>query len=175
LSFYHHMEAVGQLWTKHQNVTNSDANPTVIFTSESKAVVQEQVEFASNLTIQQTLPHKFGFVTNSEDRHPDSGFGRDAEIRHSTISADDAMLDAMSSLKLQLLPRISMGNCCSNFHILIADFLMEGCGVASDNTFKCLQENEDPRFIVCCQWHKNCPAERQELLDSRNLTLPTYN
>ena len=48
---------------------------------------------------------------------------------------DANMLSSMSSLKAQLLPRLSIGNCCSNFHTLLSDFLVEGCGAASENTF----------------------------------------
>jgi hypothetical protein len=71
------------------------------------------------------------------------------------------MLSAVSSLMLQLYPRISIGNCCSNFHTLLNDFLSDGCGAASDNTFVCLQEYKDPRLRVCCGWFKDCKAGRQ--------------
>jgi len=53
-----------------------------------------------------------------------------------------------------------MGNCCSNFHAMLSDFLSEGCGAASDNTFMCLQEFDDPMVRVCCGWHKDCVAKR---------------
>jgi hypothetical protein len=76
------------------------------------------------------------------------------------------MLSAISSLKAQLLPRITIGNCCSNFHTLLNDFLSEGCGAASDNTFLCLQENEDPILRVCCGWHKKCIAEKKKLINA---------
>jgi hypothetical protein len=77
------------------------------------------------------------------------------------------MLSAMSSLKAQLLPRITIGNCCSNFHALLNDFLSEGCGAASDNTFLCLQEYEVPELRVCCGWHRQCIAEKQQLIESK--------
>lgn len=80
--------------------------------------------------------------------------------------ADSIMLSAMSSLKAQLLPRITIGNCCSNFHTLLNDFLSEGCGAASDNKFLCLQEYEDPRLRVCCGWHKKCIADKQKLINA---------
>ena len=75
---------------------------------------------------------------------------------------DANMLSSMSSLKAQLLPRLSIGNCCSNFHTLLNDFLLEGCGAASENTFTCLQEyNGDPLLRVCCSWHKECRASKK--------------
>lgn len=77
------------------------------------------------------------------------------------------MLSAMSSLKAQLLPRISIGNCCSNFHVLLNDLLSEGCGAASDNKFLCLQEYDDPALRVCCGWHSDCKQQKADFLKSR--------
>ena len=73
---------------------------------------------------------------------------------------DANMLSSMSSLKLQLLPRVSIGNCCSNFHAMLHDFVSEGCGAASDNTFMCLQDYDDPLFRVCCGWQLECKARK---------------
>ncbi len=173
LSFYQHMAAASHLWSTHLEANNSTlTKPSVVFTSDSKAMAKEQVDFSSNSTIQRTLPHQFEFVTNLRDRHPDSGYARGKEIRTSNVTLDDAMLDVMSTLKLQMLPRVTMGNCCSNFHVLLGDFLMEGCGAASENTFHCIQEHPDPRYLLCCSWHKDCPAQRQQRLEDLNLTRP---
>ncbi len=88
----------------------------------------------------------------------------------STNDADAIMISALSSLKAQLLPRLSIGNCCSNFHILINDFLFEGCGAASSSTFHCIQETEDPLLMVCCGWHHDCHLRKKELLLQMNAT-----
>jgi len=69
---------------------------------------------------------------------------------------DSNMLSSMSSLKAQLMPRLSIGNCCSNFHAMLNNFPSEGCGAANENTFTCLQEYHDPLLRVCCGWHKEC-------------------
>jgi hypothetical protein len=87
------------------------------------------------------------------------------------MDADEMMLSSMSSLKMQLVPRVSVGNCCSNFHVLLNDFLIEGCGAASDNTFLCLQEYHDPLLKVCCGWHTDCMAQKKELREKRALLL----
>ena len=167
---------MNQLWNQfHANGTTNN-NPTVVFTSESKAVALDQIEFASNTTLQHTLERTFDFVTNLQDQHTDTGSARESwKIRNQNVSNDENMLQTMTSLKLQLLPRYSLGNCCSNFHVLMADFLMEGCGKARDNTYTCLQEHPDPRFIVCCSWKKGCPAKRQAKLDSQNKKNQTVN
>lgn len=89
-----------------------------------------------------------------------SFFSNSVYNKNIVSDADSIMLSAISSLKAQLLPRMSIGNCCSNFHTLLNDFLSEGCGAASSNIFLCLQEYEDPRLRVCCGWHKKCMAEK---------------
>jgi hypothetical protein len=84
-----------------------------------------------------------------------------------SFDLEAAMLSSISSLKLQLLPSLSIGNCCSNFHALLNDFLYEGCGAASENHFHCLQENkieDDPRLVVCCGWHGECKKKKQEAI-----------
>jgi hypothetical protein len=78
--------------------------------------------------------------------------------------ADSFMLSAMSAIKLQLLPRISIGNCCSDFGRMLNDYLSEGCGAASDNDFLCLQEYHDPTLRICCSWHHGCIEDRKAAL-----------
>jgi len=75
------------------------------------------------------------------------------------------MLSSISSLKLQLMARVSIGNCCSNFHAMLSDLMLAGCGAASDNKFMCLQEYDDPLLRVCCGWHKQCIANKKKLID----------
>jgi len=173
LSFHQHLEGVTALWQQHQNATRqttSSKNLTVVFTTEATSMVQEQVRYSSNrATLQQQqqqqeqLPFTFRFVTNTRDVTPDTGF---VKLRHAALNftADESMLSAVTSLKFQLLPRVSLGNCCSNFHVLLSDFLMEGLGAAFDNSFTCLQELRDPRLAVCCGWHKQCKMDRAQAL-----------
>ena len=126
-------------------------------------MVKEQKEFEKNVTLQQDFPFHFKFLTNNFDVTPDSGFVKDIQ-QTMNFTADDSMLSAVTSLKFQLLPRVSLGNCCSNFHVLLNDFLVEGLGAASENSFKCFQEFEDPRLKICCGWHKECKKARAEAL-----------
>lgn len=174
LSFDQHMQVVNTQWAKHnQKDGTNEQDVSVLFTTESKAMVQEQIEFSQNDDLKMKYPFSFRFVTNTKDVTPDTGFIKEVTGNGETDSADDAMLSSMSSFKSQLLPRVSVGNCCSNFHALLNDFLMEGCGAASDNTFLCLQEyDEDPLLKVCCGWHHDCKIKKQEYIESlkRNST-----
>jgi hypothetical protein len=158
------MEATTVLWKRHQNVTNAKSDPSVVFTTEAKGMVMEQEQFVSNATLRKSLSFDYTFLTNHKDVTPDTGFLKDLRRKKTNFTADESMLSAVTSLKFQLLPRVSLGNCCSNFHVLLGDFLMEGLGAASDNTFKCLQEFEDPRLKVCCGWHKQCKKDRAQAL-----------
>jgi hypothetical protein len=73
LSFGQQMQVTSQQWQKHQNSTGTTANPTVVFTTESKRVVEEQQLFVAN-DEQKNFPFLFKFVTNAQDVTPDSGF-----------------------------------------------------------------------------------------------------
>jgi hypothetical protein len=126
-------------------------------------MVQGQRDFETNTTLQKDFPLSFQFLTNHKDVTPDSGFVQNIK-KTMNFTADESMLSAVTSLKFQLLPRVSLGNCCSNFHVLLNDFLVEGLGAASENTFKCLQEFEDPRLKICCGWHHKCKRVRAEAL-----------
>ena len=139
LSFAEHMRVVDQ-W-------ETESSGSILFTSEASEMVQAQREYRSNRT----------FVTNTRDITPDTGF-----LSKSKIDTDEAMLSAMASLQLQLHGHVTVGNCCSNFHVLLADLLMEGCGV--ENTFLCLQENEDMALRICCGWQAECKAARAAFL-----------
>jgi hypothetical protein len=137
-------------------------------------MVKEQKEFEKNATLQQDFPFRFKFLTNNFDVTPDSGFVKDIQ-QTMNFTADDSMLSAVTSLKFQLLPRVSLGNCCSNFHVLLNDFLVEGLGAASENSFKCFQEFTDPRLKICCGWHKECKKDRAEALAAlANETAATF-
>lgn len=162
------MQAAAEAWNKHSNdakpVVATTRNPTILFTTESREVVEAQKQFIlanHSSPFYQQYNLSFDFVVNHHDVTPDTGYLPHAvvvvaEEDDDSFTADDAMLSAVSSFQLQLLARTSVGNCCSHFHHLLNDFLMEGCGAAHANQFMCLQESDDPLLHVCCAWHKEC-------------------
>lgn len=172
LSFDQHMQVVNSMWSRHRNTSSTTSDINVLFTTESKAMVQEQKDFASNAAMQSKYPLTFNFVTNSKDVTPDTGFMKGVRDKN---TVEESMLSSISSFKAQMLPRVSIGNCCSNFHALLNDFLMEGCGAASENSFLCLQESEDPALRVCCGWHHACKKAKKKYLEElkANQTLST--
>lgn len=139
-------------------------------------MVAEQRAFSTNATAQGALSIPFRIVSNTKDVTPDTGFVSDATGRgNASFSADDALLSAVSSIKFQLLPRLTLANCCSNFHVLLGDLLAGGCGAAESNSFHCMQENEDPALRVCCGWFKNCKEEKRTALAERQVSLLNSN
>jgi hypothetical protein len=168
LTFDQHMRVASKMWKRHGTstaISNVDVDPSIVFTTESTAMQEEQRLFATNSSARSRYP-AFRFVTNSHDVTPDSGRFRDVA---KNVSADDAMLSAFSSLQLQLTARVSIGNCCSNFHRMLQDYLIEGCGAASDSYFHCLQEDDDPELRVCCFKSKSCIEGRhRQIMERRN-------
>jgi hypothetical protein len=164
LSFPQYMSAVSKIWTKRSNARlESQPETNIVVTTESQRVLRELEEFASNDTLRKSVPFPFRFVTNHRDVAQDTGY-LEHIADHPTLTADKAMLSALSSLKAQLATSITVGNCCSNFHLLLSDLLSEGCGARKDSNFQCLQDHDDPEFRICCGWDKSteCRARRNQ-------------
>jgi hypothetical protein len=143
----------------------------LIVTTESLAMVDEISRFKSNETAQSILPYEFHILTNERDVTPDTGYIPSLLLETTNLSftADEALLSAVSSLQYQLSARVTIGNCCSNFHVLLADLLAAGCGAAANHTFHCLQEHDDPHYRVCCGWFRNCKEEKRMAIEKMKL------
>jgi hypothetical protein len=182
LTFTQHMQALRAWWMKDHG-SNGAAGVrqavAVLFTSESDQMDLERLSYVNESIHNPHLhpPPTFRFVTNERDARPNTGNSRYiahlASLRHVNMTADTVMLSAVSSIQFQLLAGSTMGNCCSNFHMLLKEMLEAGCG-ATDNSFYCMDRNEDPALRVCCGWSNTCKAIKQRDLDAlRNQTLAT--
>lgn len=135
---------------------------TVIVTSESRKVYNEQKLFLKASAGNNTFP--FHLVNNNFDLQ--QGTGDPASMSSGkNVSLEDIMMSSISSLQLQLQTRYTFGNCCSNFHLLLFDFLEEGCGPAKDHQSECLQDSQYPEYRLCCLWSKN-----DECIQKKNAT-----
>lgn len=161
LTFDQYMAAAKELWTS----TGLSKSAHVIVTSESKSVLLETVAFPLG-TDNGSFP--LSFITNHLDVAQDTGYIQDylRSQKGTSITADQIQLSAMASLKLQLFSGVTLGNCCSNFHLLLKDLLSAGCGASFSNTFQCLQDHENPEFRACCSWDKSIECQSR-----RNLTI----
>lgn len=193
------MQVTSDVWHRHMQATGRTVDPTVVFTTEATNMVKEQLAFVAEnserkypfkfdfVTNTRDITPDSGFMKDISKLRVSiccpskrcqwlsNAFVLSRGIPFTVWSskgesdADEVMLSAVSSLKAQLLPRVSIGNCCSNFHVMLNDFLSEGCGAASDNTFMCLQEYDDPLLHVCCGWHHECMEKKKALLLNSSL------
>ena len=164
LAFPQYMKVMGQIWNTHQDLVGesaaahgvTDLTTSIVLTTESQSVLRDKERFETNETLRQQVPFKYQFVTNDHDVMQSTGLPKNfVKNLQFQSTQDEIMLSAVSSLKAQLMAKFTVGNCCSNFHLLLFDFLQDGCGAAKDNIGQCLQDNEDPEFRLCCMWSKS--------------------
>jgi hypothetical protein len=137
----------------------------IIVTSESPDVFQDLRDFQERENNHQhkNLSFPFKFVTNDMDVLQNTG--NPSKMSTTASSKEDIIVSALASLKMQFYAKYSVGNCCSNHHLLLFDFLSEGCGASdSDHVANCMQDHEDERFRICCGWTKTeeCLARRAQ-------------
>lgn len=82
-----------------------------------------------------------------------------------THDANTLMMSVLSTLKTQLLPQLTVTNCCSGFHQMINDMLQEGCGWVEANINKCLQDTDDPLLVPCCGHNIPCMEKKKDILE----------
>ena len=192
LSFEKYMNLMDYTWDKQKSKlvgtsTGSQFHslkPSIILTSESSSMHKAQEDFVNH----RNHSLLFHFIKNEFDLQQGSGnpsnFWDDPQSvvtslsvqkpqekqrNHTTTTTmDDIMLSSISSLQVQLHARYTVGNCCSNFHSLLFDFIKGGCGVNHDHVAECLQDNELPEFRICCQWSKeeHCLTKKNDNLFS---------
>jgi hypothetical protein len=111
------MRAADMVWQDHQPTTTKNGDrstPTIIFTTESIKMIKEQKAYISN-----NASSRHQFLTNTRDVIPNTGLISEVARNEERFTADENMLSAISSFSFQLLPGVSLGNCCSNFHMLL--------------------------------------------------------
>ena len=163
LTFTQYMRIVEQLWRKPSisSLYGSSKHVNILLTSDDKRVLQEQDLFMTNDTLRGSLSFTPTFILNSQDVYQTEAWHRPS------VSADEQLLTALSSLKMQLNAKYSFGNCCSHFHKMIFDLLNGGCGITKDVHTECLQTNENPEFRICCwprQQQQRCVRRRDQQL-----------
>jgi len=155
----------------------AEGETSLVFTTEARDMAQQQRDFVSNETSQLEIgigpsaSLKIRIAPNTHDVLPDTGSVLYKKMRLE-LSPDEVMLSAVSSLKFQLLPSATVGNCCSNFHILLHQLFRAGCGATPTHHFHCMQDNADPALRMCCVWQKDCIEKKK--LEMAALS-PSYN
>lgn len=157
LTFDQYMQWALQQYNKYSNNATTQNVASLVLTSESGSMMRARYKY-NDLN-----EFPFRFVVNADDTTQGTGIPR--KYRGKNKGAHEVMLSTMAALKLQLMPKYSVANCCSNFHQMILDLLRAGCGAVRNPVFQCLQEADDPQFHVCCQWtsEERCKRVFEEL------------
>jgi hypothetical protein len=154
LPFGKYMALAKETWfSSHKNQTERRRG-TLIMTTEDEKLFQQRLSFNP----QSQFP--LDFVVNEQDSFQGTG-----NVQVFGENADDIMISSLIALQMQFHAGHVYGNCCSNFHLLLFDFLREGCGLTTQTT--CLQETKD--YNVCCQWTstEECNAIRINFKDEK--------
>lgn len=113
----------------------------IMLTSEDKKMIEARLAFSSK---NDTFP--FDFIINEDD----AGQGTGLPGAFKADTADHIMISSLVSMKMQLQTDIMAVNSCSNFHKLLIDLAMHGCGAHS--YFEEYKSNPNPKFQLKCLW-----------------------
>lgn len=138
LNFSQYMRLAEELWEESQEGSVFRAQRgKIIMTTEDPTLMSKRHLY------NKSSGFPLDFVVNEHDPLQGSG-----NTRVFKASADKILTSSMAAMTMQFHASIVVGNCCSNFHIMMFDFLREGCGLTK--TFKCLQETK--KYNLCCEW-----------------------
>jgi hypothetical protein len=143
LSFDTYMNLADEVWLEH--FSDHDKG-SVIITTEATDVANGSRMYAAS---HDGVGGKLSIVMNHDDVLQDTGRPRTPKYR---VRADDVMESTLIAMRLQFHAKFTIGNCCSNFHLLLFDLLQHGCGLSE--TQQCLQETANASYHACCQWSK---------------------
>jgi hypothetical protein len=115
-------------------------NVSLIITTEDSKIAEMSKNFTSS---------KFKIVMNTNDVLQNSGRPSTFKFKR---QARNIMISSLVAIKLQLLSRHMIGNCCSNFYLLLRDLQNFGCGMALESA--CLQDALEERFHIQCMWDR---------------------
>ena len=144
MTFDDSMQMVKEFVAKRKKALNEEGKNTtlenIVLTSEDKQIVQARLNFPKN----ETFP--FDFIVNENDAGQGSGFPKDFKPG----SADNVMFSSLVSLQMQMRAESIVLNQCSNFHRLMTDLVINGCG--SQNYLEEYKENDNPKYRMTCKW-----------------------
>ncbi len=136
------MDLMQWLWNRHGIPGRRRA---IILTSEDELIMPQRFPYIKNTSF------NFSFIVNEQDRQPSGG-----RPERYQGHGDEVMISSLVAMKLQLKADVLVGNCCSNFHKVLFDFAIEGCGANRNGSTYCVNEMYDqPQFLICCAWYKD--------------------
>jgi hypothetical protein len=143
-----YMTLMRRMWDDQLQPPPGTKKGDIFLTTEDKIVMTSRLDYERN----ESFP--FRFIVNENDVLQGSGEPTSFKGR-----ADSIMLASIVSMKLQLQSKFLVVNCCSNFHLIMFDLFLEGCGAVPDSQPMCLQEHPDPQFHICCGWTRSSECD----------------
>lgn len=143
-----YMTLMHRMWDDQLQPPPGTKKGDIFLTTEDKIVMTSRLDYERN----ESFP--FRFIVNKNDVLQGSGEPTSFKGR-----ADSIMLASIVSMKLQLQSKFLVVNCCSNFHLIMFDLFLEGCGAVPDSQPMCLQEHPDPQFHICCGWTRSSECD----------------
>ena len=151
--FEKYLQAAQAYWLHMWPDTPNGTRLSVLVTTESTDVLQQKLSWTKRQSAAPWEQLSFEMLHNPHDVTQDTGLVR--AVKSDRLTADQVMLSSLSSLRAQLMHRIVLGNCCSNFHRLIQILVRSGCSSHWDAEFVCLQHHPVETFRLCCAWDKS--------------------
>jgi hypothetical protein len=142
-------------WKRAVNTSKGKTGPHVIVTTEDRNIYNALEKYEQSKAGDR---NQLKFYVNRNDVMQGSG-----NPKHlGKISTDSVHLSAIVALKLQLHSYVIFGNCCSNWHNVVFDFVYSGCS-STNAVPQCFQEDADPKYHMCCAWPttKECKGDKR--------------
>ncbi len=155
LTFDQYMQLTRQQYDKYYSNRTNQPIANIILTSEQASILTRRHNYNTSSNF------RFRFVVNENDAGQGTGDPNEYGASVGGPNADAIMMvSSFATLKMQLMAKYTVVNCCSHFHRMILDLLRAGCGAVAKPEFRCLQEMEDPQFHLCCAWDKEERCQR---------------
>jgi hypothetical protein len=154
------MQLTTQQYHKYWKEKSDPKIASIVLTSEAASVLSRR----HNYTTSPEFP--FRFVWNQNDVA--QGHGEPNRFNESAHGPAKIMISTLVAIKMQLMAKYTVANCCSAFHRVMVDLLRAGCGAVAEPDFRCLQEVDDPQYRLCCVWEadKRCVMAMKEFQET---------
>ena len=122
--------------------------------------------FQNAMLYRNTTNFPYEIILNKNDNL--QGSGKPTKFKR---SAKDTILSSLVAIKMQLIPSVVYGNCCSNWHKVIRKLVDAGLSAVPNAQFNCLNLSpaafDNPKYQICCAWgvegeHTECSGMYRE-------------
>lgn len=166
--FETYMEFVGETWSSR--FSHLDTGHLILTTEDASIMAQsKKFKFQLQPPRNRSSTPSLNIITNGQDVLQDTGRLKKWLPRYSQNSfmakkyhsrSNEILTATLTAIKLHTYPVHNIGNCCSNFHLLLFDLLDIGCG--RSQIHECMNYAANPKYRMKCffKLKKNSNATR---------------